>query len=380
MRGVIVFFFLFLLVPVSYGIGLSSEPLEKPIYFEPGESYSIDYKISAYSDNASVTVRDPYDDPVKMARFARVGDVRTTDGVKYFTLHIAFPQNATVSEGGKHGIIIGVRDLKQSGGQFSATTAVEKFIEIWVLYKEKVMEAKLVTPSLNVNESGDFKIELMSWSRQDIHSVEGEVKISGPGGEVLDTFETDTVSLPSGERKTLSIPFSSRGYEAGRYHASGRFVWDDNVTTRQSSFNIGEENLDVLNYTRTLVADEITQFSLRVKSGWNDPMEHVYAIVRIDGREVMKTPGTELEPWETVKLQNFLDATGISPGEHEMEIELHFDGNKEVIQDTVTVKAGEKEASLSSPKGIGNQGLVVILAVALAIMIFINIYWMSRKR
>ena len=380
MRGVILLFFLFILFPCVHGIGLSSEPMDGPIYFEPGVSYRIDYKITAFTDNASVYVRDLYDDPVRMARFAHVGPVTTRGDVKYFTLTIEFPENATVSQGGRHGVVVGVRDEKESSGQFSARTAVEKFVEVWVLYDEKMMEAKLAADSMNINESSTFRLELVSWSLQDISFVSASVRISDPDGTLKETIDTDTVPLPSGSRKTLKIPFSSQGYAAGTYTAIADVRWDGNTTTKRSSFSIGRESLDILNYTRELTEGEIAPFSIHVKSGWNDPMRHVYAIVKIDGREVMRTPGMELKPWKEARLTNYLDAAGIAPGTHDLSLEVHFNGRKEIVKDSIMVKAGEKEASLSSPAGLGNQGLVIVLAVALAIMVFINIYWMSKKR
>ncbi|MFO7710358.1 MAG: hypothetical protein R6V53_01185 [Candidatus Woesearchaeota archaeon] len=359
---------LFLLLPCVLGVGLSSQPLDGPILFEPGKTYTINYDIVG-DDEVSLSLKEGYLGDIDMRPYARLTEI---DG-KSFSLILSFPENATISQGGMQSVVVSAKGESDSSVNVGGTAIVQKTVPIQVYFQEKRIKSSMRASDININETGQVEIHAESWSHQDIGSISTEIEIRDSEGSVLATM-SDKDSLPSGKEVTLSGSFDTSGWAAGDYQAFADLSWDGNSTELQDGFRIGSLEVSIINYTESVLSENINKFFINIQSGWNNDLKDVYAVVFVDGQKMFKTANYDIGAWEQVTMSDYLDTEGIEPGVHEITISLHYGGEKTVVTDSLSVeKPPEEEQALST------TSIVVVLAVALVLLIAFNVFWFMRR-
>ncbi|MGM5487734.1 MAG: hypothetical protein ACQESG_02180 [Nanobdellota archaeon] len=362
--------FFLLLIPCVLGVGLSSQPLDEPILFTPGATYTIDYQIVG-DDEVSLSLDKGYDSDVDMRQYAHLTPVED----RSFSLVIHFPENATVDAGGLQSLLVRATGVSDGNSVVGGTAIVQKLVPIHVYFDEKVIQSRFHVRNININETGTVEVTVDSWTHQRIDSVSADVKILGDES-VLDTVVIEPTSLPSGESVTLTGSFETAGWVPGTYNASATINWDGNTTHLSDSFRIGSLEVDILNYTTSVPAGQISTFDIGVRSGWNDKLDDVFAFVLIDGRRMLKTATYGLNAWDEIVISDYIDTTGIEPGVHELKIVLHFGGEKKTITDSISIEAPPAEEQPFFTTGT----ILVVLAVALVGLVGFNVFWFMRHR
>ncbi len=351
------------------GVGLSTQPLDGPILFEPGKTYTIDYEIVG-DDDFSLSLKEGYLGDIDMRPYARITDVDK----KSFSLIISFPENATISQGGMQSLVVSAKGDSENSANVGGTAIVQKTVPIQVYFEEKRIESSMRASDLNINETGQVEITAESWSHQDIDRISAEIEIRDSEGSVLATM-SDSDSLSSGNEVTLSGSFDTSGWAVGDYQAFADLSWDGNSTELQDDFRIGSLEVSIINYTESVLSENINKFFITIESGWNNDLKDVYAVVFVDGQKMFKTANHDIGAWEEVTISDYLDTEGIEPGMHEIMISLHYGGEKTVVTDSLSV-----EKPLEEEQALSTTSIVVLLAGALVLLIVFNLFWFMRHR
>jgi hypothetical protein len=378
-RIIIPLFLIFFCIPSLYAIGIRSES-NQPITLQPGFSKDYKFYVSDITEDVEIYAHNDIENTMDVAQYVKLSNPVDLDtGEKFFIATVSFPQNIDDSVGGRQAILIGAKEKSSTGTIIGGVAAVQKVIFVNVLYPEKRIRIGLSVPNINENEEIKATVSLQSWSIQDISKISGLFMLFNENDEKIAEKESSVISLKSGATDKITENLPTVGLSAGNYRIEAVITYDGEEVGEKREFRIGSMDLTIDSYTEEIPAGGISKFKIAVRSGWNSHISGVYATVFLNGKEVLKTPNYELEPWGSVTLENYLDASSLDVGKYPIEIVLHFGGATKRISGTLKAVEKEKESSEESPSG--NSSLVVIVLVAgLVVMIFVNIFWMLKKK
>lgn len=371
----VAFCLFFLILPGAAAIGISHGSWESPILYVPGEEYSFYFVVSDYGHDASISIEGDWKDYVTLSEITSPGP-----GKKEFTATISPPREPDTP--GMHYVYIGAKEITPPGVGVGARCAVRKQISFKVLFPYKFLTAELMAPDVNIGEPVHLQLRVTSGTLQTIREVRGSIEITDSGGALLATIPTNSVTLKLGEEKILTGTFDTTDIKnillPATYHGRATVYYDGNITTAEDSFRVGTLAVHIINHTMQVEAGTITPFIIQVESGWNDPIENVYAEVFVDNQPVMKTPTTGLAPWEQKNMTGYFDATGWEPGQYDSTVIVHF-------ADKSTVKMGklivtERRKASGGWLNLGWNHLLIAGIVLLIAILTANIFILTRQR
>jgi len=147
----------------------------------------------------------------------------------------------------------------------------------------------------------------------------------------------------------------------------------------EKNFRIGSLFVDITNYTSRFMKNSLQRFEIGIESKWNDPIEDVYANVKIFNATrnlfSFKTPSEKLEGWESKTVTGFLDTRGLAPGVYDGEIALLYTSGKKSGQSTKAIKIEVREDWWNAYLLYIIIGCFALVIMAVALLIF----WISFR-
>lgn len=313
-------------------------------------------------------------------------------GTVSLTFQLKFPQE--IEFAGTRFIEVGAVESgtpSESGGGIIAKTGVLGRIVLFIPYPGKYLEYSFSGEDIAQNQTVHFTVQFQNKGKQRLNTVTGNIDIYDKDSKIATLNVPSSTNLDVYDSREIIMNWSSVGQPVGIYKASLTLNFDGNIRQRNITFHIGEESVEILNFTRELEAEKISKFVIDVQSVWNSQLANVWAWVNItDGKNVvqeMKTPVTELSPWEQKELVAYFDGKGVAIGDYDAEIAVYYNQKVSGTRGTITViapKPEEKPQIIETAKpsaGLLTQTNIFLGITILAIiLLIINILVTLRKK
>ncbi len=259
-----------------------------------------------------------------------------------FSVRMILPDEMDVAGESETWVVARI-DTSRSGGIRAVPSVGARYI-IFVLYPYPYVEYEYHIPNLNINESIRTYFEMENLGEPTINSVYGEVDIySLETGDQITTIRTTRKSVfEPWEEIQLVGEYDSTGLPQGDYNSEYRLYWGDNVSEGSQEFKIGNERVEILNFTDLFEYDAINKFDIEIESKWNTKIEDIYADVTIispSGVELrkFKSVNTDLIQWEVKTLEAYFDARGLEKGEYKASVALRYGDKSNSLVKDITI-------------------------------------------
>ncbi len=359
--------FLVFLLPTTEAIGLLTPDIGRIIY-RPGYEAEFPFYVVNYNYDFEAYASGQLSD------YITVGPVtNASPGMKQFSLKVKFPNEITLDPG-VYLTNVGVKEVGSPGGMVGALVGVQTRIRVEVLSNEKVLRAEFDAPDANEKEIMTFRIDLESATYQDISLVIGRITVYDLNNNSLATFDTNKVSLASGEEKTIEADWNNSILIPGEYRADALIIYDGESMSLEDDFRVGTLMIKILNYTEEFISGEVNEFKMEVENVWNSPVKDIYAELIIDNEPVLKTATINLNSWQKGSISQYWNVT-LEPGEYNAKIRLYYAGT--YTEKNIKIQVNEPKVRLSTEQ---IYGLIIVVLIILVIILGIVLTRMYSKQ
>lgn len=245
-------------------------------------------------------------------------------------------------------------------------------------YPGVYVKTSLAVDNVNENDTVKVIVRASNLGYENITGAWADIDVLGPEKELITTLQTLKMDLLSKKRdQVYQADWDSVGFGAGDYQARARFYYKDNVSVMQRDFKIGALLVQILNHTSSVAYATISPYDVIVKSGWNSPIENVYAIVVVN-QTSFQTPSISLDPWRTETLKGYFDSKGFQPNRYPAEITVYYKMSSTTVKAELEVLPPPKKSILEQPTLV--LGGIIALLVALAVLAIIFLGVVKRRK
>jgi len=314
-------------------------------------------------------------------------------GAADLTYQLILPKE--IETPGNHNIFVGaVETITPSfsgGAGIVAITGVAGMITIFVPYPGKYLDIGFSGEDVAINAPVHFTVDFRNRGKVKLNYITGKIDVYDQETKL------ETLALPVNrdldiyDSRQIVVNWNTSGRKVGVYRGELTLEYDGIPKKRNATFHIGEESLEIINFTKELEADKISKFAIAVHSVWNSQLTNVWAEVKIlkNGKAVqeLKTPITEIGPWETMELVAYFDGNGVALGDYDVEIKVHYNnkvaeakGIITVIKPKPTEKAPISEAAKPTTGLLTQSTIFLGIAILAILLLIINILVTLRRK
>jgi len=378
-----------ILFPNVCSLGIT--PPEVYIDFYPGLATNLTFTIInnvGYDTYVMPTLREsplaPYLTPLQTEPI-----LIKTGGNTEITFQLKLPQQMETP--GKNNVFVGAVETISptlGGSGVSAKTGIAALITVFVPYPGKYLEIGFSGEDVANNEPVHFTVNLQNKGKEKLNLVAGNIGIYEGEKKIETLLLPETYGMNLYDRREITVNWSTIGRNVGVYRGELTLEYDGITKKRNTTFHIGNESLEIINFTKEVEAEKISKFAITVQSVWNSKFADVWAEVNVrkGGKiiQILKTPVTELGAWEQNELIAYFDGNGVATGEYNAEITVHYSGKTKSASGAILVIPPRKEApatETAKPISFFTQSNIFIGIAALAIiLLLINIFISLRRK
>ncbi len=365
------FVLLILLLPSTFALGLSGQKLGAIIY-EPGKVIANQYTVTGTDKETIFSVGGTL--PGEYISTKKIG-------FDQYEITITFPPEITLNQG-TYTVIPSVQEVAgNSTAPIDSLLSVSKRFHVEVYSHEKEITASFTAPNVNEGNPVPFSIAVQSRSYSDIDAVTGEIIVYDFNNQIINKITTPTRSLLSLSSTTLEASFPTTNLPPANYWAKAVLTYDHKQMILNDTFQIGNLDLILLNYTK-IVEQGFSDFKIRIKNNWGNPLENVYAKLYVHEKELLHTSSLNLEPWAESELSGFIKVE-LEPGEYDALLKLFYEGESKEVPIMISVvekSISAEESVLVKAKNLQITYLAAILTVVLVIIIIFFVYHKIKNR
>ena len=272
---------------------------------------------------------------------------------------------------GRHSIIVGARQIpSEDAGGMVLVADIRAMIRIMVSYPGKYAELGFTATNANVGEPVEFLVTVYSRGSEDIYATP-LIDIFN-SNENLETLGFETKLIESTKSEEFPKTLDTTNYKAGDYNATVVVNYGGGQSaTLEKVFRLGELYIGITNTSNYFVRDKINKFSIGVESFWNDPIENVFAKVKIEGFDIeFATPSVDIGSWEKKDLVGYFDTSGIEKSDFQANVTLFYAGKS---TSRIVDLELESEADYGLYAIVG--GLILIIVVLVVVVV-----WLLRRK
>ena len=359
-------FFVLLYFPSAEALSLIGKSTG-PITYIPGTFQAHHY---AYSDTNT-----PVNIYVDAGPFSHIRVSEVVDN--QFDLIFDFPAEEYIPSG-EYRLALSISENSESTAAISTQVAVSKIFLVKVLSYKKDVNIYLNSPSINQGNNLTLSLTVESVGYPDIDAVQGKITIHNSQQELLGTIFTETKSLPGLESLSFTPTFDSSKLPAGPYEVRAIVSYDGKFKTVNTTFQIGNIDLQLLNYSSSLLPG-FNDFSITVKNNWGNSLRNVYAKIFVGQQELLQTPSMNLEPWQEGKMKAIVQIP-FGPGVYQGILKLFFEGEQKEVPITLQVVAPTPTLFVSEKKNFFESFYFIPTLVVLFILLVILSLLIIQKR
>ncbi len=318
-----------LLLPSVYALALRGNHLS-PIIFEPGKKIVNHYIIDGTDKQVTITLGG------ELLEYVRVTEVVNNE----FDLIIEVPE--TLPEPGEYWF-----SLHATEGGSSEASGVSSLVSVNLRFQVEVppygkaISLSFDVPDVNVHQPIPFSVTVTSKGLEDITSVKGSITVYNLENEYVAFLTLKEKPLPALSSVSLSTSLPPDKLSAGKYWAEAVIPYDGEEKRAKDQFKIGNLDLLLINYS-TYLEREFGDFWAIVENNWGNPIQNAYAVVSLNGTELLTTPTISLGPWQRDTLKGIL-RTDFSPGNVTGSIQLFYDNLSKTENMVFTIFEPEME-------------------------------------
>ncbi len=363
----LVSFILLSAVPSASALSLAGKKLS-PITYMPGSTMTNEYTV--FGTDSPVEVK------LDQGIFRGISVSEVVDN--RFVLIVSFPEDEYIPPG-SHTFALTVEENAPAVDGISGKVIVSKNFEVIVYSYEKEIRSSLSAPSINEGNNLTVHLAVQSMGYPAIEAVYGEIAIKSPEGRLLDTAVTETRQLPGLEGTTFTDLFDTDSYPAGTYLAEALVHYDGKSQSSNTTFLIGNMDVQLLNYSSVLEAG-YTEFSAQVRSNWGAPLRNVYAALMLGAVEVVRTPSIILQPWGEGTI-SALAKVDFPPGNYTGEVLVFFEGESRKFPASVEIREREEPVQLVEEElRQAGRFTMIPLIIAAALLMFALGWYLWKRR
>ena len=281
-------------------------------------------------------------------------------------------------------------DADSSGSYVRATLAVAIQLHVYVPYPGKYADADLYVYSGDVGEDVRFVIPVVSVGKFDLASVRANVDVYNKLNEKIDSFNTKSIGVSSGEKRELVYDWKAE-VPVGEYLAKVTVIYDDGTLSLEEVFSVGSKELEL---QEIRVGDfslgEIAKLEMLVENKWSETISgaHIETKIRDAEGDVVSSFESAAQDIAALSKEVFVsywDTAGVREGDYDAEVSISY-GDKESKRnlkfevsenDLVIVGLGYV---ISAEGEAGTDSVVVVLIVVIVVLVLINLLWFLLLR
>ncbi|MCA9485292.1 MAG: hypothetical protein KC506_00430 [Nanoarchaeota archaeon] len=339
----------------SYGVS----PAIYDVDFEPGLEREFNFKF--YRDDPSVNL-EIYSRE-ELTEFVEFTPAVLENGEQDVVVMLRLPQE--LDRPGAHRLLIGARPVISPGeGGVGIVASVNGVINVRVPYPGQYAETRLTVDNANVNEEIRYKLVIFSRGSESI-TASAEIEVFDLDGEIIKKFSVGTFDIAGVSSREIRAKLDPSGIVAGNYKAKATVVYQGGPSaTSEIPFRIGELNVDIVNYTNKVEKGSINPFYVDIKSGWNNKIENVYVEVSSEDSDVsLVTPSVSLKPWDTTRMNGYLDLKGLKAEEDTVKLNVVVHYGDRTTEESIEVILEDSKFNI-------NFTLITIVAGIIAVLSF----------
>lgn len=320
-----------------------------------------------------------------------------------FTYTINLP--SSIEKPGEHFARIVVMEISPPetreevyGSTLIAVAAVVHQVKVKVPYPGKYAEMELYVEESMVNEITSFITPVSNLGEEDIKKAKTKIEILGPTNEKITMVETNEGIIKSKERKELTAQWRAN-VNAGFYHAVATLEYDGKFARAEKTFSVGNLLVEVNDITvKDFTLGTVAKFNIDIESKWNGDIKGIYAQMQIynaagDLIADFKSASIDLKPLEKAVLNAYWDTEGISIGDYDAKIILHYSDKTTERQLKVSVGMHDikteiigmagmvtEEEKVEAKAKITNRMIFLLIIALIIINIAWFVYFKRRKK
>lgn len=278
------------------------------------------------------------------------------------------------------------------GSAVLATLAVVTQLHVNVLYPGKFAEAELVIYDANQGADVQFIFPVESKGEFDLTDVKANVDVYNSLGDKVDSFNTQSISIPGGTRKELVYAWTA-DVPIGNYRAAASLIYDEGTIPLEATFSVGSKELELQEISvNDFSLGEIVKLEMLVENKWSEKISgaHIETRIKNDRGEVVSSFDSAKYDIDALAKQTFVsfwDTAGVLPGDYNTEVSINYAGKSSKLNLEFQVSKNDLTILglgyvISADGGEGMSGLVIGLIAAVVLLVLINLLWflLLRKR
>jgi hypothetical protein len=382
--------FIFLLMAIfitSSVCALGVSPGRTTINFEPGLVRNVNFELAnSGSEDLKVILSAQGD----LSKYIRLSSpvVTLPAGEAFVSASYVLNLPESMSPGLHTGEILIVEVPNTAGSGQSgvlATLAVVSQVHVNVPYPGKYATAELVIYNVNVGEDTAFIFPVKSEGEFDLISVRANVDIYNSIGMKVDSFNTEIISVPSGEKREIVHNWKAE-VPIGNYRAVASVVYDDGTISLEETFSVGSKELELQEISvNKFSLGEIVKLEMLVENKWSESISDAYIKTRILNEKGATVSSFESAVHDVDELSkesfiSYWDTAGVKAGDYQAEVSINYAGKSSMKDLKFEVGEGELRiiglGYVISSEGKGEMsGLIMILITIIIVLILINLLW-----
>lgn len=385
-NSILLLIFILSLILSTYSVNairMSADELSPKVNFKLGEKYVYQYYMTNNQDRPTgyrLQLVGSDNESRYLIKYVKVvpSEIPLVEPGKIvpFRLEFDFYEPSTVY--GTHTIELYVEET--SSGQSTGMGAVGALgtpFTIRVLYPGLRINAILKLHDINENEIEKAEVHIENIGDTFIKKAYADIYFYDAKNTLVGKTTTNSESIESFQTKILKSEFNTNGLSAGRYKAIAEVYYDGYKETLEGYFNIGKKYVSIGNHTRQMEQDKINPFEIEITSHWNGNLIGVYGEI-VFNKNIIKTPSIDLSPFQTAKLNAYIETNGIEVGEKPIHFTIKYEGLQTDKQSTVEIVKKKVE---ETPLQIQYFSITnILLMILILILIIFLIIWVKDRR
>lgn len=347
------FIFFIFLTPSAFSLGMS--PGMETFLFQPNMVHSSEIKLIGETEPFAAKIT-PTGDLEQYITVSTDTIIVPPEGSS-FSYTMSLPE--TLKPGKyKTSIVIEKQASVSADGagksQFGALGALGYVLLVTVPYEGKYAEAKIEATNSNIGRPVDFTVRVMNYGNESIALAQGNITTYDVNGNSVGTVQTDAASILTGGTAELYSHWTPKNVSLGVYRAKVVVTYDGMETEAETSFQIGDLALDILDMApKELEQGTINKFSITVQSYWSATIANVYATITLRKEnentplDVVTTAPISVDLWQANAVVGYWDATKRELGNYTAEVVLYYADKTTAKNFTIALVPASEEQPVS---------------------------------
>lgn len=378
-----VLLFLIMLIIVSQVSALGVMPSSKSMLIDEIQTYTLKIVNNDKLDfTAFLEIQGGLSEYISLSQ--EKIEFKKTDDIQRVVVTINIPEGLSIGEGDYENYIIIEQKFSQTAN-VKATVSLAHKLTITKPYSEEALQVKTFVTNFERGKQNNFVIEIKSLGVKDIPEAIPIIEIYSATNHKLETLTADKISLKSGEKKLVDIPWTPE-VPNGKYLARAFVIYGEKTAAFDKAFSVGRPEVFIDSITANAFRlGEVASLNIIISSTWVEPIENVFANIALNkgDRTVYsgKTANKGLSSLGKTNLPAFIDTKGLEPGKYALDITLNYlDMTKQKVfeifleQNNIRISGATGQVSADTEKEGSSIPLLIILVLVLVVLNMIVVY------